>query len=128
MLGKNALSFRSPVVRKTAGILARLLWLATCITALVYGYSNYRGPSDWKVEEGLAFEMMVLSFPASFLLVAAIVVTGVGLGLFGLELPPSSRPEMTATWLLFVAAGYVQWFVVLPKLLWGRHEKWQRRW
>jgi len=108
---------RSSIVRKTAGILGRTIWLATCLTALVYAYKGYQGSSDWKLEEGLAFEMMALSFPASFLVVAALVLVGAGLGLFGLALPASSRPEMTATWFLLVVAGYFQWFVVVPRLL-----------
>ena len=105
------------MVRKTAGVLGRTIWLAMCLTALVYACKGYQGSSDWKLEEGLAFEMMAVSFPASFLVVAALVLVGAGLGLFGLALPASSRPEMTATWFLFVVAGYVQWFVVVPRLL-----------
>ncbi|MFZ0318268.1 MAG: hypothetical protein WAL56_04005 [Candidatus Sulfotelmatobacter sp.] len=87
-----------------------------CLTALVYAYKGYHGYSDWKLEEGLAFEMMALSFPASFLIIATLVLAGACLGLFGLALPASSKPEMTATWFLFVVAGYVQWFVVVPRL------------
>ncbi len=94
-----------------------MIWPATCLIALVYAYKGYQGSSDWKTEEGLAFEMMALSFPASLLIVAALVLAGAGLGLFGLALPASSRPEMTATWFLFVVVGYVQWFVLVPRLL-----------
>jgi len=97
------------------------MWLAICVTALVYAYKGYQGFSDWKLEEGLAFEMMALSFPASIIVVAALILAGAGLRLFGLALPASSRPEMTATWLLFVVVGYVQWFVVVPRLL----RRWQ---
>jgi hypothetical protein len=104
-------------VGKIARILIRMIWLAMCLIALVYAYKGYQRSSDWKLEEGLAFEMMALSFPASLLIVAALVLAGAGLGLFGLALPASSRPEMMATWSLFVVAGYVQWFVVVPRLL-----------
>jgi hypothetical protein len=79
---------------------------------------------NWR--KGLAFEMMALSFPASFLVVAALVLVGAGLGLIGLAPPASSRPEMTATWFLLVVAGYFQWFVVVPRLLrrWrGKNQK-----
>jgi hypothetical protein len=103
-----------------------MIWLAMCLTALVYAYKGYQGSSDWKLEEGLAFEMMALSFPASFLVVAVLTLGGAGLGLFGLALPASSRPEMTATWFLFVVAGYVQWFVVLPGLLRRWQEKYRK--
>ena len=121
LLARTRCRYALSIVRKTAGILGRTIWLATCLAALVYAYKGYQGSSDWKLEEGLAFEMMALSFPASFLVVAALVLVGAGLGLFGLALPASSRPEMTATWFLFVVAGYVQWFVVVPRLL----RRWQ---
>jgi len=99
---------------KTLGILIRLVWLAICVVALVFAFKGYDGSSDWRVEEGLAFEMIVLSFPASLLVLFAGMFLGAGLEHFGLRLPPSSRPEMLITWLLFVIAGYVQWFTVIP--------------
>jgi hypothetical protein len=46
-------------MRKTSVILAQLLWLAFCAVALIYAQKDYQGVSDWKVEEGLAFEMMI---------------------------------------------------------------------
>jgi hypothetical protein len=67
--------------------------------------------------------MMALSFPASILVMVGLILTGGGLELFGLALPSSSRAEITTTWFLFVLAGYVQWFVVLP---WGLR-RWQQR-
>ncbi|MGB7927980.1 MAG: hypothetical protein WCF61_07485 [Terriglobales bacterium] len=72
IVGKNAVLLRSSIVRKTAGILGRTTWLALCLTALIYAYKGYQGSSDWKLEEGLAFEMMALSFPASLLAVAKV--------------------------------------------------------
>jgi hypothetical protein len=61
--------------------------------------------------------MIALSFPVSLLVAAGMMLTGAVLGLFGLALPASSRSEMTATWFLFVIAGYIQWFVVVRWLL-----------
>jgi len=126
LLARTRCRYALSIVRKTAEILGRTIWLATCLTALVYAYKGYQGSSDWKLEEGLAFEMMALSFPASFLVVAALVLVGAGLGLFGVALPASSRPEMTATWFLLVVAGYFQWFVVVPRLLRRWREKNQK--
>jgi len=94
-----------------------MVWLTTCVVALLFAHRGYQGSSDWKLEEALAFEMVVLSFPSSLLVVAVVILVGIGLGLFGLTLPPSSRPEMIAVWLLFVVAGYIQWFVVVPRLV-----------
>jgi hypothetical protein len=105
------------VVRGILGVLVRIVWLAICFTALVYAHRGYQGISDWKMEEGLAFEMMVLSFPSSVLVAAGLALAGAVLGLFHLALPASSKLEMTATWFLFVVAGYTQWFIVLPRFL-----------
>ena len=99
---------------KTFGILIRVVWVATCVTAFVFAYKGYNGISDWRVEEGLAWEMWVLSFPASYLVVFGLILLGAGIGHFGFALPASNRPEITATWLLFVVAGYIQWFIVIP--------------
>jgi hypothetical protein len=115
-VSKNVVSRRSLVVRKIIWILAQVLWLAICLAALMEAYKSYRGISDWQVEEGLGFEMMVLSFPASFVVVAGFMLTGMLLGLFGLALPASSKPEMIATFVFFVTAGYIQWFLVAPRI------------
>jgi len=103
-------------VRKITWILVQVLWLAICLAVLTDAYKSYRGIADWQVEEGLGFEMMVLSFPASFVVVGGFILTGMSLGIFGLTLPASSKPEMIATWVLFLVAGYIQWFLVVPKI------------
>jgi hypothetical protein len=77
------------------------------------------------MEEGLAFEMMVLSFPSSFLVAVGLALTGAIFGLFGLALPASSKLEMTTTWFLCIVAGYAQWFILSPRFLrrWMRHSE-----
>lgn len=99
---------------KTVGILVRVVWVTTCVAALVFALRGYDGHSDWRVEEGLALEMMVLAFPASFLVAFVLMLVGMGLQHVGLRLPSSSRLEMAVTWFPFVIAGYVQWFIVIP--------------
>jgi len=94
-----------------------MVWVAICLTALIYAHTGYQGGSDWKMEEGLAFEMMALAFPASILVALGLTLAGAALRLFGLALPAPSRSEMTVCWLLFVLAGYVQWFVLAPRLV-----------
>jgi hypothetical protein len=104
-------------MKKAFGLLVRIAWVAICIIALLNARKGYRGISDWQMEEGLAFQMLVLSFPSSFVVAVGLALTGAMLGLFGLALPSSSKVGMTATWFLFIVAGYVQWFVLLPKFL-----------
>jgi hypothetical protein len=115
-VSKNAVPLRSIAVKKIMWILVQVLWLAICFFALVDAYRSCRGISDWQVEEGLGLEMVVLSFPASFVVVAGFILTGMLLGLFGFALPASSKPEMIVTWVFFVAAGYIQWFLLVPKI------------
>jgi hypothetical protein len=69
------------------------------------------------MEEGLAFQMLVLSFPSSFVVAVGLALTGALLGLVGLSLPSSSKVEMTGTWFLFAVAGFAQWFILLPSFL-----------
>ena len=114
---KTMVSLRSALMKKVLGVLARIAWLAICVTVLVGAHKGYQGTSDWQMEEGLAFQIMVLSFPSSFLVAVGLALAGAILGLFGLALPASSKLEMTATWFLFVLAGYAQWFVLLPRFL-----------
>jgi hypothetical protein len=104
-------------VKKTLWIVAQIIWVAICVLALIEARQGYRGASDWQMDEGLAFEMMVLSFPSSFAVAIGLASTGAILGLFGLALPAPSRLEMTCTWFLFVLAGYIQWFVLVPIFL-----------
>ena len=92
-------------------------WLAICVAALVGALRGYRGQSDWRREEGLAAEMMVLGFPASLLVAVGFMTVGFVLGIFGTNLPSSSRAEMVMTWIIFVLAGCIQWLVVVPYLI-----------
>jgi len=105
------------VMKKPLWVLVRVTWLAICVMALVNAHRGYQSISDWKTEEELAFQMIVLSFPSALLVAAGVTVTGAILGLFHLALPASSKLEMTAIWLLFSGVGYAQWFILLPWLL-----------
>lgn len=39
-----------------------MIWVVVCLLALIAD-QGYRGASDWQMEEGLAFEMMVFIIP-----------------------------------------------------------------
>jgi hypothetical protein len=112
-------------MNKVIVILVRVVWLSLCIASLVYAHIGYQGNADWRLEENLGFEMIILSFPASVIVVAGIMLLGAGLQIFGLALPASSRVEMTATWFLFTTAGSMQWFFLLPKL-WRNRQRVRR--
>jgi len=65
---------------------------------------------------------MTYGHSTTFLVAVGLALTGAILGLFGLALPASSKREMTTTWSLFMVAGYVQWFILLPRFL----RRWMR--
>ena len=104
-------------MRKVIGFALRFAWLAICVAALVGALRGYRGKSDWRMEEGLGAEMIVLGFPASLLVAIGFMAVGFVLERFGISLPSSTRAEMITTWLIFVAGGCIQWFVVVPYLV-----------
>ena len=104
-------------MKKALGVLVRIAWVAICIVALVNAHKGFRATSDWQMEEALAFQMLVLSFPSSFVFALGLALTGAILSPFGLALPSSSKVEMTATWFFFVVAGYAQWIILLPNFL-----------
>ena len=93
-----------------------LAWFGACVAALATMHAGYEGVADWKMEEALGLEMMILTFPSSILVAIGFMFVGFSLGLFGLQLPASSRAEMTVTWAIFVTFGYMQWSVGAPWL------------
>ena len=101
---------------KAIEVFLKIGWTAVCIAALIEAPQGYRGAADWKMEENLGFEMLVLGFPGSYLTAVCLALAGYILGIFRMALPQPSRIEMVGTWILFVAAGYAQWFVLLPRL------------
>jgi hypothetical protein len=101
---------------KAIGVFLRIGWTAVCIAALVDALQGYRGAADWTMEENLGFEMLVLGFPGAYLIAVCLALVGYILGIFRMALPQPSRIEMVGTWIFFVAAGYAQWFALLPRL------------
>jgi len=64
LLARTRCRYALSIVRKTAEILGRTIWLATCLTALVYAYKGYQGSSDWKLEEGVGLRNDGLVVPS----------------------------------------------------------------
>jgi len=95
----------------------RIAWTAVCVAALIDALHGYQGGADWKMEENLGFEMIVLGFPGSYIVAVCFALAGYLLGFVRVALPAPSRAEMIGTWIIFLAAGYVQWFVLLPRLV-----------
>ncbi len=96
------------------GRLARALfraWSAACVLVLLYAFV-FRDVES--TDTTFAYAMLTLTFPLGFLF-----NTVFGLGLLMLHdsinfSVPLGFVLNLLTWVLFVAAGYLQWFVMLP--------------
>jgi len=99
----------------------RFAWIGLCLVVLAFVLAAGRNP-----EEGIFFvyAMLALTFPIGF---AAAYLQGLSSLLlerfFGYVIPYDPIANI-ATWVLFVAFGYLQWFVLLPCAL-GKYR--QRR-
>lgn len=61
--------------------------------------------------------MIGLTFPVGYLLVTAISLIGYGLDHYFKILLPNSDKMLLPLWFLFMALGYFQWFILIPKLV-----------
>ena len=104
----------TPQFKKVIGILTRLTWVGVCVFLLVAAERGYIGKADPEMEEGLAAEMIVLGLPTTLACSVAFALTGLLLERLGLALPGPSRAEMFVFWLIFLLAGYFQWFLAVP--------------
>ena len=99
----------------------RVVWVILCLAVLAYCQYAFDGKPNSDAEEVLIILMLILSVPASF--VAGAIAVGVAFSFERLMHSPlqTTRLEMLFTWALFFAAGYVQWFMLAPRV-WS---KWQ---
>ena len=96
-----------------------VVWLCACIFVMAdFLQRNYTEGAEFSgtVESRIGFLMLmvVLTFPSGFMVVVLSLVLGHifnGCCSFG---PEPGIFEVIGYWIIFVAFGYVQWFVVLP--------------
>ena len=92
----------------------RWVWMAASVGALVLSMIVFDRGENRDMDIVLAWIMMILSFPASVACVLLYSAVYFALdALFAIQVG-SGRVEMAATWLGFFAAGYFQWFYVVP--------------
>lgn len=111
----------SLIIEKPISKFSRWVWLAVSLAALFAAilFANRSIPDAIKgADTILVYIMLILSFPSALLvplvlMAIAPLLWGSGSGLVGLS----------GMWFLFVIAGYLQWFVLLP-WLW---RKWKAR-
>lgn len=94
----------------------RWAWMLTCLAVLIYGEYVFDGTPNSDAEYVLVTLMCALSFPSCFAAGGVIVfILFVSEHEFAYPLRVS-RLMMFSEWLLFALAGYVQWFVVTPRI------------
>lgn len=108
---------------KTGRIVLRSIWIILSLAVLLYCQYVFDGKPNSDAEEVLIILMLILSIPASF--VAGAIAVGVAFSFERLMHSPlqTTRLEMLFTWALFFAVGYVQWFMLVPRV-WS---KWTQR-
>jgi hypothetical protein len=81
--------------------------------------TKYDGAAESDIGIFLVWAMLVLTFPIGLLVAAlftALVIAQEELGIQTIDLIQSSYVGFALLWLVFVFAGYWQWFHFVPKL------------
>lgn len=93
------------------------LWLVAAVAVLGVTLYGFDGSPTSDIEEVLLWAMLALSFPTSL----AVALLGVGLveiaSVMGWGPLQTSYFSLSALWVAFAAAGYVQWFIFVPWLV-----------
>lgn len=104
----------------------KIAWVLCSVMVLIVTLIRYvPGPAS-DIGIFLLYGMLFLAFPASLLVAGLFAVMALQEDFFGvpfLDLIGSNYTGFSVMWLAFFAAGYLQWFVLLPSL-W---RKWKAR-
>jgi hypothetical protein len=95
------------------------LWSLACVAVLLITVTKYDGAAESDIGIFLVWAMLVLTFPIGLLVAAlftALVIAQEELGIQTIDLIQSSYVGFAVLWLVFVFAGYWQWFHFVPKL------------
>ena len=90
------------------------IWFTVCLLVLVFAFVQ-RDIHDTDI--AFTYFMLYLTFPVGYLLayLAGFVLMSLNHA-YGIVAPGGFVPNLVA-WVLFVIAGYFQWFVLLPHLV-----------
>jgi hypothetical protein len=99
------------------------LWMLGALLPLIASLIAYDGKPNSDADLLLAYAMLALSFPLGLVIAAAASLLGQIAYTMAGYVFTTSYASIIVTWLVFLAAGYVQWFLLLP-WLW---RKWKAR-
>ena len=95
----------------------RMSWGLACLAVLALTIVRYEVTRDLGVSAILAWGMLILCFPVSFLvsaLIAALILIQDTTGVRTFDVIQSPHLGYFILWLLFIAPGYWQWFHLVP--------------
>jgi hypothetical protein len=106
----------SPLLRRLWPTI-KVTWFALCATVLAITTFEPSAPDNRDNGIALVLLMLGLSFPSGYLV--SIAYFALAMLSRKKEFPPVSNVYLGffLTWLGFVIAGYIQWFVVLPAVV-----------
>ena len=95
----------------------KLIWLLLCISSLILTLYLFKFCGSDDSEIILIYSMIFLTFPIGF--IAAMILTGlifISEHNFGIIVVTSAFFIVTE-WIFFLLFGYLQWFVLIPKVI-----------
>lgn len=100
---------------------AKLGWLILAVGILMFTLYLYDGtPATRDAELILVYSMLALAFPASQVVTLTLAAIGYVAEASGKSFSiPTTYLTIIVEWVVFLCAGYFQWFVLLP-WLWRR--------
>lgn len=89
----------------------QVAWLTSTVVVLLIGFNSCAATDQVCFDAGgrMLLTMLVLSFPMGFLFVLVVILF---LGPGGVDY----LNDYVVFWLVMAAAGYLQWFVLVPRL------------
>jgi len=101
----------------------RAVWLLSTAGLLAFTLATWNQAENRDLDLFMTWGMIVAAFPSSF---AVVYICGALLMWAGTAIP-TGRLGIALVWCVFFGAGYLQWFVLIPKLLRSRRRTDMRR-
>lgn len=108
--------------KEVIGRALRWIWLLGAFLILLMDLVAYDGTPNSDADLLLGYGMLSLAFPLGLVLAATLGIFGQIIYAMTGYVLTTSYVSIFVTWCVFFATGYVQWFVLLPRLRskWGQ--------
>jgi hypothetical protein len=92
------------------------LWATACAAVLIFTLEMWEPGANSDVGVVFAWSMVLLSFPAGLVVPGCIALFATFFGQPALDAALSGTAAFVAVWAAFVLVGYVQWFLLVPRV------------